>query len=56
MTIAFGCGVILGAFYGVGPLFAQLRGLDAERTAQFMGAVIVGGLLLQWPIGQALGP
>ena len=52
MTIAFGCGVILGAFYGVGPLFAQLTGLDAERTAQFMGAVIVGGLLLQWPMGK----
>ena len=52
MTIAFGCGVILGAFYGVGPLFAQLEGLDAERTAQFMGAVIVGGLLLQWPMGK----
>ena len=52
MTIAFGCGVILGAFYGVGPLFAQLAGLDTQRTAEFMGAVIVGGLLLQWPMGK----
>ena len=52
MTIAFGCGVILGAFYGVGPLFAQLVGLDTQRTAEFMGAVIVGGLVLQWPTGK----
>ncbi len=52
MTVAFGCGVILGAFYGVGPLFAQLLGLDASRTAEFMGAVIVGGLALQWPAGR----
>ena len=52
MTIALGCGLILGAFYGVGPLFAQLVGLDAERTAAFMGAVIVGGLVLQWPTGK----
>lgn len=52
MTIAFGCGVILGAFYGVGPLFAQLVGLDTQRTAEFMGVVIVGGLVLQWPTGK----
>ena len=52
MTIASGCGVILGAFYGVGPLFAQLVGLDAQRTAAFMGTVIVGGLVLQWPMGK----
>ena len=52
MTIAFGCGVILGAFYGVGPLFAQLIGLDTQRTAEFMGVVIVGGLVLQWPMGK----
>ena len=52
MTIAFGCGVILGAFYGVGPLFAQLVGLDTQRTAEFMGVVIVGGLVLQWPMGK----
>ncbi len=52
MTIAFGCGVILGAFYGVGPLFAQLVGLDTQRTAAFMGTVIVGGLVLQWPMGK----
>ena len=52
MTIAFGCGLILGAFYGVGPLFAQLVGLDTQRTAEFMGSVIVGGLVLQWPTGK----
>ena len=41
-----------GAFYGVGPLFAQQVGLDTQRTAAFMGTVIVGGLVLQWPMGK----
>ena len=45
MTIALACGMILGAFYGVGPLYAQLVGLDTERSAAFMGIVIVGGSL-----------
>ena len=52
MTVAFGCGVIMGAFYGVGPLFAQLVGLDTQRTAEFMGTVIIAGLVLQWPMGR----
>ena len=52
MTISVACGLILGAFYGVGPLFAQLVGLDTQRTAVFMGTVIVGGLVLQWPTGR----
>jgi MFS family permease len=44
-------GVAMGAFYGVGPLFARQIGLDTASTAAFMSAVILGGLVLQWPIG-----
>ena len=44
-------GVALGAFYGVGPLFARQIGLDLAGTSAFMSAVILGGLVLQWPIG-----
>jgi len=44
-------GVALGAFYGIGPLFARQIGLDLASTSAFMSAVILGGLVLQWPIG-----
>ncbi len=44
-------GVILGAFYGLGPLFAVMRGLPPSETGLFMAAAIFGGLVLQWPIG-----
>lgn len=44
-------GVAMGAFYGLGPLFARQVGLDLSGTAAFMSAVILGGLLLQWPLG-----
>jgi len=52
MTSALAAGVILGAFYGVGPLFAQLTGLDRAALASFMSATIIGGLVLQWPVGR----
>ncbi|KAA5604872.1 MFS transporter [Roseospira marina] len=53
-TGVIGClssGVALGAFYGVGPLFARQIGLDLSGTAAFMSAIILGGLILQWPLG-----
>ena len=52
MTTSMLSGVIMGAFYGVGALFAEQSGLDKNQTAQFMGAVIIGGLILQYPIGK----
>lgn len=45
-------GAMLGAFYGLGPYFAHKSGLGLAGTAQFMGAAILGGLILQWPIGR----
>ena len=52
MVEALISGLILGAFLGVGPVYAQYSGLDAGGTALFMSAVIIGGLILQWPIGR----
>jgi len=49
---AFACGIILGGFYGLAPYFAQQTGLGFDGAARFMAAAIVGGLLLQWPIGR----
>lgn len=45
-------GLATGAFWGMGPLFAHRIGLDAGGVARFMSAAILGGALLQWPIGR----
>jgi MFS family permease len=52
MTAATASGTVMGAFYALGALFAQKAGLDVTATSQFMGAAIIGGLVLQWPIGK----
>ncbi|MDX1650827.1 MAG: MFS transporter, partial [Myxococcota bacterium] len=44
-------GVVAGGIWGIGPVFARAVGLDAAGIAGFMGAVIFGGILLQFPIG-----
>lgn len=48
---AFSNGIMLGAFYGLGGLFAVGIGLDLAGTSLFMGAAILGGVILQWPLG-----
>lgn len=45
-------GVILGAFYALGPVYARGVGFTASGAARFMGAGILGGLLLQVPLGR----
>jgi MFS family permease len=52
MTGALVAGLVLGAFYSLGPLYARSVGLDLTGVAAFMSAVIIGGLLLQWPLGR----
>jgi MFS family permease len=44
-------GVADGAFWTFGPVFAQTRGLPVSEIALFMGAFMVGGTILQWPLG-----
>lgn len=46
-------GAASGALFGVGVIYASLAGLDIKETSVFMLAAIVGGALLQWPIGMA---
>lgn len=45
-------GLALGAFWGLGPLFAADLGLDHAGVASFMGWTIVGGAALQFPLGR----
>jgi MFS family permease len=44
-------GVVNGAFWGMGPIYALSVGFDAAGIALFMSALIFGGALLQWPLG-----
>lgn len=44
-------GLAMGAFWGLTPLFVDLLGLGQAAIANVMSAAIVGGALLQWPIG-----
>lgn len=45
-------GVVMGAFWGLMPVFADAIGLDASGVARFMAVAILGGALLQWPLGR----
>lgn len=50
----WGCitgGLILSSFYSLGPVFAKNSGYSILQISQIMGFTIIGGLILQWPIG-----
>ena len=51
-SASFLSGFSQGAFWGLGAVWADKSGLGTTGVAWFMTAVIVGGALLQWPIGQ----
>jgi MFS family permease len=44
-------GVVDGSFWSLGPVFAQDRGFSIAGITFFMSAFMLGGTLLQWPIG-----
>jgi MFS family permease len=45
------CGVTTSAFFALGPIFAQRKGLDTTGVAIFMASGTVGGFLMAWPVG-----
>ncbi|MFW6020558.1 MAG: MFS transporter, partial [Guyparkeria sp.] len=45
-------GVITGTIYGMAAVYANRVGLPDTQVATFVAAIIVGGGLLQWPIGR----
>src|SRR5580704_8310759 len=51
LVAAFLCGVTTSAFFTLGPIFAQQRGLDTGGVAVFMACGTLGGFLLTWPLG-----
>ena len=48
---SFLAGLAMGGFWGLGAVYATRIGLDTPGIAALMSATIVGGALLQWPIG-----
>ncbi|MFZ6764014.1 MFS transporter [Pseudoroseomonas sp. WGS1072] len=51
VVAAFLIGVSTGAYYSLGPLFAQRIGLDAGSVAIFMACGSLGGFAATWPAG-----
>lgn len=49
---AFGSGLIMGAFFGLAPVFAHEVGMLTSQVATYMGMTIIGGFILQWPLGK----
>lgn len=45
-------GLVMGAYYGMGAVYAGDVGLNVFGVSIFMSVVIFGGMLLQWPIGR----
>jgi MFS family permease len=41
-----------GAFFGMAAVYGALAGLPVRDISLFIGAVFLGGVLLQWPIGR----
>lgn len=52
LVSAFISGLVLGAFWGLLPLYAAARGLGAGDIGTYMSAAIAGGVVLQWPLGR----
>jgi len=44
-------GMAMGAFWSMGPVYAARAGHAGDWVAWFMSAGILGGALLQWPLG-----
>src|SRR5262249_45076974 len=51
VVAAFFAGATTGAFFALGPVFAQKRGLDTGEIALFMSCGTLGGFLMAWPLG-----
>lgn len=50
-TSALLTGMAMGAFWSMGPVYAARAGYGEDWVALFMSAGIVGGAVLQWPLG-----
>lgn len=52
VVATFGAGLLSGAFYALGAVYATEINLSRFDISLFMGVPVFGGLVLQWPIGR----
>tara|TARA_R110001599_G_scaffold353881_1_gene602036 strand:+ start:18184 stop:19440 length:1257 start_codon:yes stop_codon:yes gene_type:complete len=45
-------GLVTGAFWSLGPLFAKMQGLETLQLTVFMSATVFGGAVFQLPLGR----
>ena len=45
-------GLAMGAFWGLAALYAKRIGLDTDSVATFISAAVIGGAILQFPLGR----
>ena len=45
-------GIVEGAFWTLGPVFGQLRGMSVFDVTLLMAAFVLGGTISQWPLGR----
>jgi hypothetical protein len=45
-------GLSNGVIFGMGAVYANARGMSNAEISLFMGLVLLGGMLLQWPVGR----
>ncbi|MDX1467696.1 MAG: MFS transporter, partial [Halomonas sp.] len=49
---SFGSGLAVAAAYSLLPLYLQRTGLSVDRVGQMMAVVVLGAMLLQYPVGR----
>ncbi len=47
----FGTTMVHGAFFGMGAVYGAQAGFSVAAISLFMSAMMLGGIVLQWPIG-----
>ncbi len=52
VVATWGAGMLSGAFYALGAIYAGSLNLNVWQISLFMGVPIFGGFVLQWPIGR----
>ena len=49
---AIATGLVTGAFWSLGPLYAREIGLDTQALTMFLSVVVMGGAVFQLPLGR----
>ncbi|MGJ7458872.1 MFS transporter [Halomonas sp. RA08-2] len=49
---SFGSGIAVAAVYSLLPLYLQRSGFSVDRIGQMMAVVVLGAMLLQYPVGR----